>query len=251
MRSLRRLSDHADLLEATDGDPFVRFDIPDPLEHPAWSLGDAVAFPRRTHTRRLGLLVMGPAQDAGALVEHLLADGALPELGGFTVARHAFSAVAEHLPPGEQNEWEWLCAASAPPVVDAEPRLVALSRDDLDDIGSLLALANPGTDARPFEFPDQHWVGARDDQGTLVACGVREPNVAGWPILSGITVHPAHRGTGLGLAVTAYLTRAAVHDTGVCTLAMYSHNDVARRVYHGLGYGSDHLWSSRRLAPTR
>jgi predicted GNAT family acetyltransferase len=34
----------------------------------------------------------------------------------------------------------------------------------------------------------------------------------------------------------------------VCTLGLYSHNDVARRVYHGLGYGGDHLWSSRRLA---
>lgn len=247
---LQRLASHAALLEATGGDPFVRFDLPDPLEHPAWSLGAAVAVPRRTHTRRLGLLVMGPAEDAGALVGRLVHDRLLPELGGYTVSREAFPAVAGHLPPGEGSEWEWLYAASPPPIVPAESRLVPLSHDDREDIHSLLALANPGTDARPFEFPDQQWVGARDASGSLVACGVREPNLAGWPILSGITVHPAQRGTGLGLAVTAHLTRAAVHDIGVYTLGLYSHNDLARRVYHGLGYGGDHPWSSRRLAPT-
>jgi ribosomal protein S18 acetylase RimI-like enzyme len=246
---LRTLSTHAELLEATGGDPFVRYDLPDPLEHPAWCLGDAVAVPRRTHTRRLGLLVMGPGADCAALVGRLVGEARLPELGGFTVARHAFPFLAERLPQGEDNEWEWMRAASPPPVVAAETRLVRLSRNDLEAIRRLLALGNPGTDARPFEFPGQQWVGARDEAGTLVACGVREPNLAGWPILSGITVHPAHRGTGLGLAVTAHLTRAAVHDTGVCTLGLYSHNDVARRVYHGLGYGGDHLWTSRRLAP--
>ena len=136
---------------------------------------------------------------------------------------------------------------SPPPVVAAESRLVVLSRNDVDDIRSLLDLANPATDARPFEFPDQHWVGVRDEGGRLVACGVREPNLAGWPILSGITVAPGHRGTGLGLAVTARLTRDAVRESGVCTLGLYSHNDVARRLYHGLGYAGDHLWSSRHL----
>jgi GNAT superfamily N-acetyltransferase len=246
--TVRRLESHAELLEATRGDPFVRFDLPDPLEHPAWSLGDAVAVPRRTHTRRLGLLVMGPAGDAGELVGRLAEQDLLADLAGVTVSRGSLDAVAQHLTLGEGNEWEWLYAASPPPVVGAESRLVALSRNDVDDIRSLLDLANPTTDARPFEFPDQHWVGACDEVGTLVACGVREPNLAGWPVLSGITVHPTRRGTGLGLAVTAHLTRAAVRETGVCTLGLYSHNDVARRVYHGLGYGGDHLLSSRRLA---
>ena len=51
----------------------------------------------------------------------------------------------------------------------------------------------------------------------------------------------------LGLAVSAHLTREAIADEGVCTLGMYSDNAVARRVYHGLGYTGDHLWSSRRI----
>jgi GNAT superfamily N-acetyltransferase len=192
---------------------------------------------------------MGPTADLGRLVGTMLADGLIPpDLRAVTVPRGALDAVAAHLPLADGNEWEWMCAARPPSPVAAESRLVGLHEADLPEIRGLLDVANPRTDARPFECPDQQWVGARDESGRLVACGVREPNVAGWPALSGISVHPDERGTGLGLAVTAHLTREAVRESGICTLGMYSDNDVARRVYHGLGYGGDHLWSSRRLS---
>jgi ribosomal protein S18 acetylase RimI-like enzyme len=246
--TLRQITSHTDILEATHHSAFIRYDIPAPLEGTGHALGDAVALPRRTHTRRLRLLLMGPTGDVGQLVAAMLADGLVPpDLRAVTVPRGALDAVAAHLPLADGNEWEWMYAARAPSVVPAESRLVLLGEADLPEIRGLLDVANPRTDARPFEFPDQQWVGARDESGRLVACGVREPNVAGWPALSGISVHPDERGTGLGLAVTAYLTREAVRERGICTLGMYSDNDVARRVYHGLGYGGDHLWSSRRL----
>ena len=246
---LRELSSHADLLAATAESAFIRYDIPAPLDHAAYAWGDAVALPRQTHTRRLGLLVLGPPDDAGAVVGAMAREGLHPaDLTGVTVQRGALPAVAAHLAVGEGNEWEWMHAVAAPPRVPAEDRLVPLTEEDLPDIAVLLAEANPRTDARPFEYPGQHWVGVRDGEGRLVACGARETNVAGFPILAGITVHPAERGTGLGLAVTAHLTRSAVTEEGVCTLGMYSDNAVARRVYHGLGYTGDHLWSSRRLA---
>jgi GNAT superfamily N-acetyltransferase len=207
------------------------------------------ALPRQTHTRRLGLLVMGPPEHAGRLVGAMAAEGLHPrDLRGVTVRRGSLDAVAAHLPVGDGDEWEWMYAVAAPPRAAAEDHLVPLCEEDLPDIAALLAEANPRTDARPFEYPGQHWVGARDDEGRLVACGVRETNAAGHPLLVGITVHPSARGTGLGLAVTAALTRAAVAESGVCTLGMYSDNDVARRVYHGLGYTGDHHWSSRRLS---
>jgi GNAT superfamily N-acetyltransferase len=249
---VRALQTHADVLEASGGDAFIRYDLPTPLERPGWALGEAVAVTRRTHTRRLSLLVLGPPSNVDALAAHLVGEALLPPgVGSVTVAHDALGAVAAHLPLADGNDWEWLYAGSAPPVVAAESRLVPLGPDDVDALRELLAAANPRTDARPFEYPDQAWVGARDAAGRLVACGVREPSLAGYPILSGITVDPAHRGTGLGLAVTAYLTRAAVAQAGVCTLGMYSDNAVARRVYRGLGYRGDHRWASRRLAPGR
>ena len=247
--TLRQLTTHAELLEASGNSAFIRYDIPSSVEGTGYALGDAVALPRRTHIRRLGMMLMGPAADIGRLASEMLGTGLIPpDVRAVTVPRGALDAVAVHLPLADGNDWEWMYAAREPSVVPAEARLVRLDEADLPEIRGLLDVANPRTDARPFEFPDQQWVGARDESGRLVACGVREPNVAGWPALSGISVHPDERGTGLGLAVTAYLTREAVRERGICTLGLYSDNDVARRVYHGLGYGGDHLWSSRRMS---
>lgn len=245
---LQAVSTHEELLEVSGGSAFLRWDIPTPLAGTAHRLGAAFALPRQTQTRRHGLLVMGPPDDVDRLLAAMRAAGTLPdEVLSVTVQRGSLDAVGRHLPLQTGNEWEWLCTSTPPPAVDTEGRVLVLGPDDEAAIRELLELANPGTDARPFEYPDQHWVGVRDDAGTLVACGVREPNLAGYPVLSGITVHPDARGTGLGLAVTARLTRDAVEEAGVCTLGMYSHNDVARRLYTGLGYGQTHAWSSRRV----
>jgi GNAT superfamily N-acetyltransferase len=239
---------HAEALAASGGSAFVRYDVPSPLEGEGYALGEALALPRRTHTRRLGLLVLGPPADVdllfGAVVEDDLLD---PEVRSVTVQRGSLDAVARHVQLTDGNEWEWLSTSTPPPEVAAESRLVPLTRDHKPEIAALLAAGNPGTDARPFELPGQHWVGVRGDRGELVACGVRERSLAGYPILSGITVDPSQRGLGLGLAVTAHLTRRAVEEAGVCTLGMYSHNAVARRLYLGLGYGDVHEWSSRRF----
>ena len=48
--------------------------------------------------------------------------------------------------------------------------------------------------------------------------------------------------------MTAHLTRLAVSADGVCTLGMFASNDVARRLYHGLGYVTAHAWCSRQVA---
>jgi ribosomal protein S18 acetylase RimI-like enzyme len=247
---LQEVSDHAELVELGGDSAFLRWDIPSPLTATAYRLRTAFALPRQTHTRRTSLLVMGHPDDVDDLVAAMLEAGLVPDqLGSVTVQRGSLDAVNRHLPVGDGNEWEWLCTTQPPRPVPAENRLVVLTRADEALIRDLLELANPGTDARPFEYPDQHWLGVLHTDGHLVAVGVREPNVAGHPVLSGIAVHPAARGTGLGLAVTARLTREAVADAGVCTLSMYSHNAVARRLYTGLGYGHTHPWSSRRLVP--
>jgi GNAT superfamily N-acetyltransferase len=249
-----RLTTNADLLAATGGDAFVRYDLPDPLEGPGWSLGTAVIVPRRTQTRRLGIVVMGRPDDVEELAadladRHFFTD---PRLLHATVDRTAFPAFAGVVPLTDVGgDWEWMCTRTDPPRVVGEDRVVGLGATDEEQIRALLEVANARTDARPFATPGQRWVGVRDADGTLVSCGVRDRTLAGSPILEGITVRADHRGTGLGLAVTARLTREAVRSDGVCTLGMYSDNDVARRLYHGLGYGEDHVWSSRRLATSQ
>lgn len=248
------LGTHAELVATTGGDAFVRHDLSDPLEGPGWSFRSALVVPRRTHTRRLGLVVLGRPEDVAELALELVGRGdpdsplADPRVLHATVERPAFEAFASVVPltdPG--GDWEWMCTRAAPPPVPGEDRVADLDETDEDQIRALLALANPRTDARPFETPGQRWVGVRDGAGALVACGVLDRTLSGAPILEGITVRVDLRGTGLGLAVTAALTREAVRSDGVCTLSLYSDNGVARRVYHGLGYGDDHLWSSRRL----
>lgn len=246
----RALETRADLLAATGDDAFARYDLPDPLEGTGWALGSAVVVPRRTHTRRLGLVVMGRPDDVAQLAQDLHRRGYFddPQLLHATVERTAFDAFAEVVALTDAGgDWEWMCSRTPPPRIPGEDRVVGLDEKNVEEIRALLAMANDRTDARPFEFPGQRWVGIRDPDGALVACGLRERTLAGTPILEGITVRPDRRGTGLGLAVTATLTREAVHADGVCTLGLYSDNDVARRLYHGLGFGDDHVWSSRRL----
>ena len=247
--ALQQIWDHEELVQVSGSSAFLRWDIPAQLPSPALRLGSALALPRHTQVRRNGLLVMGPPPDVDRLLATMVAEDLLPEpLGRVAVQRGSLDAVARHLPLADGNDWEWLCATEVPARVAAEDRVVRLEVADEPVIRELLAAGNPRTDARPFEHPDQHWAGVRGDDGSLLACGVREHNAAGYPHLSGITVHPSARGTGLGVAVTARLTREGVEESGVCTLGMYSDNAVARRVYTGLGYGEVHLWSSRRLA---
>ena len=66
---------HAQALEASGGSAFVRYDVPSPLEGDGYALAGALAIPRRTHTRRLGLLVLGPPADVDLLFGTLLEEG--------------------------------------------------------------------------------------------------------------------------------------------------------------------------------
>ena len=104
--TVRQITSHADLLDATGGSAFIRYDIPSPLEGTGHALGDAVALPRRTHTRRLGMLVVGPSSDVDRLVAELVAQDMLPpDLRSVTVQRDALPAVAARLPLADGNEW--------------------------------------------------------------------------------------------------------------------------------------------------
>ncbi len=247
--TLRPLTSHAELLAATAGDPLVRFELPHDFTGPAYSSGDAVVLVRLTHTGRRGLTFLGPDDAVLRLVQEVFATDlvATHQIGNLSVEQSVFGRVSSLVPLGRGNDWEWMHTASAPPAMAGEDRVEPLTEPERAEIQSLLDSANPRTDARPFQDDGQRWVGVRD-RGRLVAIGCEESTRAGFPVLTGVTVDPVVRGTGLGLAVTAHLTRDAVERGGVCLLGMYSDNAVGRRLYLGVGYTVGHAFSSRALA---
>ena len=91
---LRIIRTHPEALTASGGSAFVRYDVPSPLEGDGFTVGRALAIPRRTHTRRLGLLVLGPPDDVDRLFAALV-DGDLldPEVRSVTVQRGSPLAV--------------------------------------------------------------------------------------------------------------------------------------------------------------
>jgi ribosomal protein S18 acetylase RimI-like enzyme len=140
------------------------------------------------------------------------------------------------------STWDWLLAEVGPAPVAGEDAVVRLDpAREAAAIRDCLAEANENTTADPTGPHEAAWVGVRGEDGRLL--GVFGAQTRGgaadgfsWH-LHGLAVRPALRGRGLGAALTAVLTRAGF-EAGAqwVSLGMYADNDVARRIYHRLGY---------------
>jgi len=243
-----RLTSWEQLQAAAGDDAFVRYDV-GPAFAGGWAVDGAVAFVRPTPSRRLSLALLGGAPGVALLLSSLAAD---PEvLGGRRPT--AVSLPVELEPLLHQHframggaDWEWFWTTAAPSFVPGEQDLTVLDNcADAEELAAFLAEVSPSASARPGDAGNERWVGVRDDGGALVACGAMQRTVGGSPHLAGIAVRPDRRGEGLGAAVTAALTRRALALDGVCTLAMYSDNAVARSLYLRLGYRVGHAWATR------
>ena len=234
-----------ELVRLVPADDFLRYAVPAVLPAPAYVHAGAVGVRHPAARGGTALTLLGSA----AAVEHWLdattAQVDLAALRFVSVSAAALSVVAPRLDLTRGGNWEWMATHIAPQQLSEERQLVVLGPGDLGEVKALLAVENPRTDADPGKRSNERWVGARDDSGALVACGVREDGPGGYPELAGITVRSDQRGRGLGAAVTALLTREAVTEAGVCTLGMYADNAAARRVYHRLGYVTVHDLSTR------
>jgi ribosomal protein S18 acetylase RimI-like enzyme len=247
--TVRVLRTYDDLHAAAGGDPFVRHEVGPSFRGPGFSVTGAVAFVRQNAVGRRSMACLGSPRAIDRLLAGVRDTAQLAALAvtSVSVPADAEPVLHQHFQVGEGGDWEWMWTTAAPPATPGESVLVDLGADDLPQVQRLLEVGNPTTHARPGEHGDERWVGVRHD-GQLVGCAVMERNGAGRPHLAGITVHPSRRGLGLGLAMTAHLTRRAVDADGVCTLGMYASNDVARRLYHGLGYVTAHAWCTRQVA---
>jgi ribosomal protein S18 acetylase RimI-like enzyme len=213
-----------------------------------WVLDDGVAWVRRTHSYAPTVTVLcGPRSAAEQLPELL---EAVPGTSGITLPFGALQLLPAELiariEPGVGDDWEWMMTTAAPP--PPAHHVVLLEPDELAEVTDLLDRASPRHSTRADD-PVLAWWGIRDG-GRLVACAAHVEDVPGVPGLASIATDPELRGRGLGAAVTSAAARAAFErGSEVVTLGMYSDNDVARRMYHRLGFSCDHRWSSRRIAP--
>lgn len=255
---LRRLTSYEQVLHGSGGDAFVRWELPTDYRGPAFALAGAtaptVAFVRTGTSGRTGLTAIGVMEDLDLLLTLMRHAGVIGEfpLSSVSLPQRAAALLERHFRVESGGDWDWMWTTSSPPHLAAESRLVDLDDDrDAAAIRALLDEANPTSHAHPGEGVTDHWVGVRDGAGRLVGAAARHRNTAGRPHLSGITVAPSHRGRGLGLAMTAALSREGVAAAGVCTLGMFSDNNTARRVYEGLGYRTAQAWSSRRIVAVR
>lgn len=248
--------DRATLLGRT-GDPFLRYAAPADVLAVASHHGWAALARWRPHGHWGGLAVAAPEAPPASESEALAALVALAEELGASPEWFSTAPGRELVaPPGWQagrgGTWAFMWTDRADDLPPAPTGLV-----ELDDSTDAARIEDFGlTHNADFEgFPGRGysslWLGVEDAAGELAAVGTVHVLGSGAPHLAGIVVRPDLRGTGLGTALTAELTRCAVAAYGVSTLGVYSDNAVALRLYHRLGYAVAHHLHTRELTRVR
>jgi GNAT superfamily N-acetyltransferase len=231
------------LLEATDGDMFVRSAVANArITHGPW-IGDGAAIWGMIHRGQPSIAGVGAPAGAAKLL-----DGALDEVPGAERASLPRGWL-DHLPPRlgamRRSDWDWLWTATTPVPVPGEDQAAWLTDDDTDEIDTLLTAASPDTSTWPGDGRARRWAGIHTDGGSLAAVLAdtsRSPSVGH---LSSIATAPAHRRQGHGAALTAWVTRQMlIEGADWVTLGMYADNDPARRLYERLGFACTHRFSS-------
>lgn len=238
-------------------DPFVTGDLPPGALAGGWRHGNALAVRRMPPMNRPPSMVLfGPVDDLTSLVARLLTAGEFGRVRGVTIERHAFVLVAAQLNAaglvlGDGGDWDWMWTSHPPAAQRRERDVVELDEiGDVRAIRALYSIANPLAESQPGEGISQVWLGVRDGPH-LAAVGALQLTHAGYPHLTGIAVAPTARGEGLGIALSAALTRRALQMSSMSTLGMYADNNVARAIYTRLGYRAAREWSSRPFASGR
>lgn len=222
--AVTHLSSAAEVLVATDHDPYVRGRLAR-AEVEGWTGHGATAWRFADGY----LMTHGDPASVALLLEELLTE--LRDGQDVTVPR----GTAPLLPAWvglDGVDWDFRWTLAAPAVQPREDEVVPV-RDD--DVTALLDVANPDAAARPGDPRVRRWLGLRDG-GRLVACAADTTEATGVGHLSSIATHPDVRGRGLGAAVTASLVRRLLAEgCDVVTLGMYATNTAGRALYDRLG----------------
>jgi GNAT superfamily N-acetyltransferase len=238
---LTPLTSAAEVLLATDHDPYARLSLGNPAVT-GWADNGAVAWRATDAEERVPYLTTyGEPAAVAALIEALL-----PELRDGT--RVTLPRGTSRLLPAwvalDGNDWDfrWLDTPTASQ--PGEDRVVEIEDTQ---VAALLATASPTASALPGDPAVRRWLGVPGLDG-LRACAADTSRTSRVGHLSSIAVHPSARGQGLGAAVTAALMRRMFAEScDLVTLAMYADNTAGRALYDHLGMHDEHRFTSGPL----
>lgn len=192
------------------------------------------------------LTVIGPR--ASQLLRYALAELPSPPAGISVPRRTDLGDVRLR----DREQWDQMVRRSAERLapVPGEETVVAIAPTPAGDaeVLELLTRANPTHSVHPGDEAIEVWAGGRDSAGVLVGCGAycRRIGGAGW--LGSIATLPSARGQGIGLAVSAWLTRHSLTASDqLCALHHWHPNHTARRLYRRLGYTTTHRMMSGEI----
>jgi ribosomal protein S18 acetylase RimI-like enzyme len=235
------LTSAAEVLLATDHDPYVRGSLRSP-EVMGWTGHGAVAWRATDAEERVSYLMSLGSPPA---VARLLADlvGEIPDGTRVTMPRGTPPLLPAWVAV-DGTDWEFFWVDAPMP---AQPREAEVVDVLPEEVTPLLVAASPTASARPGDPAVRRWVGVPGPEG-LLACAADTSGATGVGHLSSIAVHPSARGQGLGAAVTAALTRQLFGEgMDVVTLGMYADNAAGFGLYRHLGMRNDHHFTSGLL----
>ena len=164
-------------------------------------------------------------------------------------SREIFAGPLSHL--GGRGEWEWMWIGE--PLQDGDPAGVERLEPTTDvarEVEEFLSVAHPSTDTETSDPRIFGWWAFREEGHIRAVVGAMRfaPDLA--PYLVSLGVHPEHRGRGLAGAVLAAAVRDGLAEQprvgGGVSLALYSANERARRVYVRHGFELHHRFESLR-----
>lgn len=128
----------------------------------------------------------------------------------------------------------WQMIAEAPKIVAPDFEVAALTDEDAPQMLALATLTKPGPFfARTHQLGD--FVGVKRG-GRLIAMAGERMKPTGFTEVSGVCVHPEHRGHGYAAGLMSQVAEAIVARGETPFLHVYDHNTPAIAIYEALGY---------------
>ncbi|HVF04778.1 MAG TPA: GNAT family N-acetyltransferase [Frankiaceae bacterium] len=203
-------------------------------ERPAYALGGAVAMYHAWDTDR-NLVVVGDPADALTLTRAIrerdpdpgLVTSVPEDAGKHLVAEDGYAAY---------EGWAYRWTTGTPPIDDNAAQWLA--DGDAGEVADVLGRGFPDASMQVGDPAVRRWAGLRRN-GRLVAVAA-DATAAGAPgFLASIASDPEVRGTGAGLAVTAWATAELLREQAACGLWHMAGNAPAATLYTRLGFRDD------------